>query len=243
MEHRQSELLRKIEKEAVGFFWEKCFGGKAYGSNHLFRVNAIAKHLWEKEGGDEFILLAGAWIHDVSLAEGNDHDSQRVAAFTRDFLARFKDLSADELDRIVECAMGHEVGCTGLSLEAKIVHDADVVDKSGILGVVRHAWKMTNLTEGRILNRDDDPEKIQNHLRERQVKVFAATARDLVKNLSRSRDLFFKDKVYARKTIAWISRLAQRSITSDEIAEIMVEKDDHESLYVLKDQLSCRFLK
>lgn len=243
MDTRQSGLLKEIEKEAVRVFWEECFGGKAYGSKHLFRVNAIARHLWEREGGDEFAVLAGAWVHDVSLVEGNDHDPHRVAALTREFLIHFKDLRTEELDQIVECARGHEVGCKGLSLEAKIVHDADVVDKSGILGVVRHVWKMTHLTEGRILNRNDDPGKIQSHLQERQAKVFTNTARGLAENLSRSRDLFFEDEVYARRTIAWVSGLARQGIITDEISEILAEKEDHRSISALKDQLVCKYLR
>jgi len=90
MDARQSGLLKEIEKEAVRIFWEECFEGKAYGSRHLFRVNVIAKHLWKREGGDEFVVLAGAWVHDVSLEAGNDHDPHRVAALTRDFLISFK---------------------------------------------------------------------------------------------------------------------------------------------------------
>lgn len=243
MDTRQSELLKAIGKEAVRIFWEEGFGGKAYGSNHLFRVNTIAKHIWEREGGVEFVVLAGAWVHDVSLADGNDHDPLRVAALTEDFLTRFEGLRVDEIDRIIECAKGHEVGGKGLSLEAKIVHDADVVDKSGILGVVRHVWKMANLTENRILNRRDDLRKLQGHLSERQARVFTDTATNLARNLNRSRDLFFKNEGYACRTIEWISKLARQGMTSDEIAEMLAEKDEHESMYAMKDQLSCRYLR
>ena len=205
MKVRQTNLLKKIEEEAVRVFWDESFEGRARGSRHLFRVHEVAMYLREKEGGDPFIVLAGAWVHDVSLMQGSDHDPESVASFTRDFLNRFDNLRAEEIDRIVECAGGHEIGHPDLSLEAKIVHDADVVDKSGMLGVVRHVWKMTNLLENRILSREDDLKSLRNHLKERQVKLFTDTARALVKDLNASWDLFFGDKAFALRTMAWIS--------------------------------------
>ena len=243
MNNRQSKLLKQIEKEAVRVFWEEAFGGKSYGSKHLFRVNRIAGHLWEREGGDEFVVLAGAWVHDVSLVQGDDNDPADVAAFTRYFLKQFEGLSVDEIDRVVECARGHEIGCKGLSPEAKIVHDADVVDKSGMLGVIRHVWKMTNMLESKILNKEDALKKLGAHLRERESKLFTSTAKNLVRNLSRFRDLFFKDKQFALKTITWISNLAYQGVITDEIAERLLLKNHHQSIHILKDQLSCNYLR
>jgi HD superfamily phosphodiesterase len=188
-------------------------------------------------------VLAGAWVHDVSLVQGSDHDPESVTSFTRDFLNRFEDLRSDEVDRIVECAGGHEIGHPNLSLEAKIVHDADVVDKSGMLGVVRHVWKMTNLLENRILNKEDDLKRLKDHLSERQVKLFTNSAKDLAKELNKSRDGFFKDEAFALRTMAWISEQANQGVISDEIAERLARESRHESARVLKDQLSCRYLR
>jgi len=243
MDKRQNTLLKVIEKEAVRVFWDEAFGGRASGSRHLFRVHEIALYLWEREGGDQFVVLAGAWVHDVSLAQGSDHHPDRVASFTRDFLKRFEGLTIDEMDRIVECAGGHEAGHRSLSMEGKIVHDADVVDKSGMLGVVRHIWKMTNLLENRILNKEEDLNKLRDHLRERQAKLFTNTAKNLATRLSRSRDLFFKDRKWALSTLAWISEQANRGVISDEIAEMLAKESQHESARVLRDQLTCSYLR
>jgi hypothetical protein len=188
-------------------------------------------------------VLAGSWVHVVSLVQGSDHNPVTVASFTQNFLKRFDGLRIDEIDRIVECAGGHEIGHKGLSLEAKIVHDADVVDKSGMLGVVRHVWKMTNLLENRILNKEEDLNRLRNHLKERQAKLFTNTAKSLAKNLNRSRDLFFKDEEWALRTIRWISEQANLGVISDEIAEMLAKESQHESARVLKDQLSCNYLR
>ena len=81
-----------------------------YGSQHLYRVNRIARYLLEREGGDEFLILAAAWVHDVSLAQGDDSDSAKVEAFTMGFLRKFEALSEAESRMIAQCAGAHETG-------------------------------------------------------------------------------------------------------------------------------------
>lgn len=242
MDHRQTQLIEELSREAVRLFWEDSFGGMARGSCHLHRVRRIAGFLREKEGGDEFLVMAGAWIHDVSLAHGPDYDPERVAALTRDFLRQFELLRKDEIDRIVECAAGHEFGGGSLSLEARIVHDADVLDKSGLLGVVRHIWKMTNMLENRVLEGGDDLKKLENHLQARQDRIFTDTAKRLAGHLRGPVDRFFRDRAFALQMMSWVSRLAVRGILSDRVAEELASRGDHPALRLLKSQLECSYL-
>jgi HD superfamily phosphodiesterase len=195
--------------------------------------------LWEQEGGDEFVVLAGAWVHDVSLAEGADDHPSDVARLTRLFLARFRELDDREIREIVACARGHESGGADMGLEAMIVHDADALDKGGILGVIRHTWKMTNLLDKRTLNTETDVLRLQDHLKRREEAIFTKTARDLMERLSRCRDAFFADGNFSLKTIKWVSALAKEGVTADRIAEILVEKEGGEIADVLKRQLRC----
>ena len=242
MDDRQTQLIKEISEKAQRLFWEKSFGGMAYGSRHLQRVLMIAEFLREMEGGDEFLVLAGAWVHDVALAHGPDYDPEQVAELTRKFLKQFELLRKDEADRLVACAGGHESGGDSLSLEARIVHDADVLDKGGLLGVVRHIWKMTNMLENRILEGEHDLNKLENHLRERQDRLYTRTARQLANHLKGSIDLFFHDRRFALETMAWVSQLASKGIISDKLAEELVSYSDHPCLRRLQDQLECKLL-
>ncbi|MBT3255760.1 MAG: HD domain-containing protein [Deltaproteobacteria bacterium] len=242
MDGRKTELLKKIGEQAVQQFWQEAFGGKSYGSQHLYRVNRIARYLWEREGGDEFLILATAWVHDVFLAKGDDSDSAKVAAFTMGFLREFDALSEDEIRMIARCAGAHEAGGEDLTLEARIVHDADVLDKSGMLGVVRHIWKMTHMLKRRVLTRRNDLNELRDHLKEREGKLFAKTAIILGKTLNEPRELFFRDKEFAIKTMTWISNLGQQGVICENVAKMLVNKSSHPSLVFLKNQLSCGFL-
>jgi len=242
MDDRQTILVKQISEKAVRLFWEESFGGIAYGSRHLHRVNRIAEFLWKNEGGDEFLVMAGAWVHDVALAHGHDYDPERVATLTRVFLRQFELLRRDETDRLVECAEGHEFGGDLLSFEARIVHDADVVDKGGLLGVVRHIWKMTNMLENRILADEQDLKKLENHLILRQDRLYTETTRQLTNHLKESAELFFRDRRFALETMIWVSQLAIRGSIAERLAEQLLSRSDHPCLQLLKDQLECRYL-
>jgi len=239
---RQIGLLSQIKKEAIRLDWNVAFGGKSAGNNHLSRVNKIAKHLFDNEGGDEFCVLAGAWSHDVSLAFGSDYDSKFVEEHTREFLDRFNDLSKNEIATILQCATGHENGKGNLPLEAKIVHDADVVDKSGMLGVIRHIWKMTNMLEKRILVGQADLAILVAHLESRKLNLFTETAKKLVSKLGASKDVFVQDNNFSLEMLTLISKLSMEGKTSDYIAEWLILKYDHKSLNGLCNQLSCNYL-
>lgn len=242
MNNRQKKLLDQIGKAAVKSDWEVAFGGKSYGNRHLYRVNKIAKFLLNQEGGDEFITLTGAWVHDVILAVGRDDDSKKIANFTRIFLKSFKGLEKDELEKIVGCAAEHESG-EALSLEAKIVHDSDVVDKSGMLGVIRHIWKMTNMLNNKVLSGDRDLLELEEHLGDREKKLFTKTAKKLADNLNKERKYYFNDRKFALRVMSEISEMANRGLTSDRIVKNITEKEDHPSMLALSNQLSCEYLK
>lgn len=239
---RQKRLLEEIKSEAVRIDWDVAFQGKSAGNKHLFRVNKIAKYLNEHEGGDEFCVLAGAWSHDVSLAFGSDYDPKFVEEHTRNFLCKFKNLKNDEILMILQCAAGHENGQFVLPIEAKIVHDADVVDKSGMLGVIRHIWKMTNMLEKRILSSQTDLGLLAAHLETRKLNLFTETAKKLVREIDAARDVFIKDVNFSLEILPIISKLAMEGKTSDLIAEWLVSKYDHECLLGLQDQLACKYL-
>ena len=188
------------------------------------------------------MILAAAWVHDVSLAQGDDSDSAKVEAFTIDFLREFEALSEEEIRMIGQCAGAHETGGENLTLEARIVHDADVLDKSGMLGVVRHIWKMTYMLKKRTLTEKNDLKELEDHLKEREERLFTKTAVNMGKALNQPRELFFRDQEFAMKTMTWISNLDQQGVLCEHVAEMLVNESSHPSLARLRDQLSCDFL-
>ncbi len=242
MTQREKTLLRQIAKKAVWVDWEKAFGGKSAGNHHLFRVNKILKYLLRHEPGQKFITLAAGWVHDVTLGWQSDEKETTVAKITANFLRQFPKLSASEHQAIIAAVAGHESGHLG-SQEAKLVHDADVVDKSGMLGVIRHIWKMTNLLEKRLLRGDQDLRTLADHLHRRQRHLATPTGRQLAAYLEKGQKAFFADHKFAREQLEEISRLAMAGIIADKIAKKLIARFHHPSIQQLEEQLSCRYLK
>lgn len=243
MNKDKRNLIGKISRDAVNSDWELAFGGKSYGNRHLFRVNKIAKYLHKKEGGDEFVVLTGGWLHDVALATGSDYDSERVENETRIFVESYGEISEVDKKRIVECAVGHESNGEKLTTEASIVHDADALDKCGALGVIRHIWKTTNMLENRVLFSKSDFVKLKTHLLERQTNLITDTAKKLAIDLNDKGNAFFDHENEGISLMEKISTLAMAGKTTDKIAKILLKEDKSAWKSVLRDQIECKYLK
>src|SRR3989344_2037800 len=212
MNKRDLELLKRIGKEAIILDWEKAFSGKAKGNKHLFRVNKIARFLQKREGGNLFLILATAWVHDVSLAFGGIESEENIKK-------------------------------KNIPIEAQIIHDSDVIDKSGMLGFIRHVWKLTNILGGKVLSNKHDLKKVNEHLKVREKKVFTKTAKDIVKKLNIKRDEFFENEKRSIMVMKQISSKAYRGINSDEITLFLINKTNASFREALVEQLGCRYLK
>lgn len=223
MNSRQKLILKTLGEKSVKADWELAFGGKSYGNKHLFRVNKIIIHLLKDEAADDFITLAGGWIHDISLIAGNDDNPKMIKNISENFLKSIPGLTEEEISKIVQCASGHESGKGKLSKEAKIVHDADVIDKSGILGMIRHIWKLTNLIEKRELNSPSDLQLVKKHLQKRQSRIFTIKAGKIVKKQNSLLWNFLKDEQGGIKVMEKISHEAMIGTISDNIAKKLVK--------------------
>jgi HD superfamily phosphodiesterase len=207
------EVLERIQLYSIHMDWERAFGGKSRGNRHLFRVNKLARHLQEAEGGDLDIIMAGAWLHDIGLVEGNDGHCFKGVPIARKFLERFK-VDEETIARIIHCIEAHDGEVEANTVEAKIIHDADTIDKMGPLGAIRHAWKMANL-EGKHYTALEILEMLPEHLAERQGRLYFATSRKLVEKYHKAMSDFFGDREMARNMIHHVIEEARSGIPSD----------------------------
>lgn len=239
MTKKEQTLVQLIKERAITLDWNVSFNGKSFGNRHLERVQKIATHLQQAEGGDEFIVAAGAWVHDVSLASGNDNDSNLVRNETRKFLLQFnlEENLADEISEAVAC---HEGDIDALTIEAKIIHDADAIDKAGILGVIRHIWKTTNLIKMRILDSKQDLIELRNHLEARDQKIYTKSGRKLMNSLNSTLASFW-DNEDTMTFMKLVSKAAMEGEISDEIAKKMILSTPTHS-EAISNQLQCKYL-
>jgi HD superfamily phosphodiesterase len=229
--------LLKIKKIALKIDHDVAFGGKSKGNKHLERVVRVAKFLAQKTGANQYIVMAGAFLHDTALPSGNDYNYLQNKRIVKDLLKNLN-LSQNELNGVAECVASHEGTTNPKTLEAKVVHDSDVLEKTGLLGMIRHTWKLTN--SGKIDYKnvtDKDTKIIIDHIEWRRKKLQTSIAKKIGKYLS-----IPINKKKAKIIVSISSDLAFNGIVTEKIAVVLrkyLNKNENEKL---KEQLNLTYL-
>ncbi|OGK15456.1 hypothetical protein A2862_01555 [Candidatus Roizmanbacteria bacterium RIFCSPHIGHO2_01_FULL_38_41] len=233
-------IMNQIKTHAVHQDWEVAFGGKSRGNSHLFRVNKIVLFLADKEKANKEIAEAGGWLHDIGLIAGNDNDPEAIRKIAEDFL-RTLPIEQDQISAISDCVAAHEGDAEAMGIGAQIVHDADVIDKTGMLGMIRHTWKIINLINPEATTKEV-LETLTVHLRKRQNNLYTETAKRIARDLdNRTRDVFHQEKK-ALKLVDSIIQFTKEGLISDIIAQRLSEKSDLVTRKLIQDQLGCGYL-
>ncbi|MBC3207749.1 HD domain-containing protein [Pseudomonas sp. SWRI111] len=114
----------------------------AHDLAHLQRVWHNARTLHETEGGDLEVLLAAVLLHDCVSVEKNSplrSQASRLAADKASSVLKEMNWPREKIASVAHAIEAHSFSAniTPLTLEAKIVQDADRLDSLGMLGVAR----------------------------------------------------------------------------------------------------------
>lgn len=179
--------LQEIKNFGIDLDWNASFGGKSKGNKHLFRVVNIAKFLAEGEDVDITIIEASAWLHDTNLEKTITGSTLENKDKVMNFLEKIN-VSNEDIIKILHCIEAHDGRIKAKTLEAKIIHDADTLEKTGPLGIIRETWKRAQLgwpTEKII-------EHLKTHLKKREDNMYLKKAKIKAKKLNKELDVFFK---------------------------------------------------
>ena len=111
--------------------------------NHALRVLANAEHIAQYEGGDPDVIIPAALFHDVVMYPKNDvrseqaaHESAVLAKGLLDDITAFPQGKIIYVQRaIVEHS--HSNGIRPESIESKIIQDADRLEATGAITIMR----------------------------------------------------------------------------------------------------------
>lgn len=230
-----------IKKYALDTDWNQAFSGASRGNRHLFRVVKVAEYLAQKYKARKDIVLAGAWLHDMSLPTGNDYDYGHNKKYAHIELKKF-DLDNQTSALIAECIASHEGTVRPRTLEAKIVHDADVLEKAGFLGLIRHTWKITasrHIKNGDI-NRQTAREIIK-HINWRGKKLFTPLARRIHNRFTAPLNRMSPERI--EKIISEISRLVDQGLITEKISVKIKKLLTPSEQKLLRSQLKLDYLE
>ncbi len=107
--------------------------------SHIRRVIKNAIRINEDEGGDSFLVVVGALLHDITdekLFDKNEAEKELNCFFNQ--IGLDKSINQKLLDIINAVSFAAEFdGSHELTLEQKVVRDADRLDALGAIGIAR----------------------------------------------------------------------------------------------------------
>ena len=114
----------------------------AHDLSHLQRVWSNVRRIAEQEGGDLHVLLAATLLHDCVAVEKNSplrSQASRLAAVQAGKILASLHWAQAPIDAVAHAIEAHSFSAAiePISLEAKILQDADRLDSLGALGVAR----------------------------------------------------------------------------------------------------------
>ena len=125
----QSIVKEELGLEATGHDWY-----------HVQRVYFNALRIHEKEGGDRTIISYAALLHDISDHKFNGGDLEKGAFVAGKILEKLS-IELEVINKvraiITTISYSKSFDAPTLSLEAKIVQDADRLDAIGAIGIAR----------------------------------------------------------------------------------------------------------
>ncbi|OHD40295.1 MAG: hypothetical protein A2086_03675 [Spirochaetes bacterium GWD1_27_9] len=107
-------------------------GRIASGFSHCSRVYHLAREL-DVQGYDDDILYASSFLHDIVVGV----DSHVKSAEKAEQILHEVGFPPEKINKVIDCIKSHWPGENPQSVEAKILHDANLIDSLGAIGVVR----------------------------------------------------------------------------------------------------------
>lgn len=152
--------LQQLEQACQALVKTTPSADKAHEYSHIKRVVVSAKQLAIAEQADFEVVLAAAYLHDIVSLPKNHPQRAEASQLAADkavtFLQQigFNETKLDAVHHAI-CAHSYSANITPLTIEAKIVQDADRMDAIGAIGIARCIQVGTALN--RALYAEEDP--------------------------------------------------------------------------------------
>jgi uncharacterized protein len=111
-----------------------------HGLDHVLRVRDIALKIAEAipEPVDREVLEVAVLLHDIGRVSGDKDHAKRSTEIAQ-IVLELASFPKDKVGKVVEAIQSHSFseGVKPMSIEAKILSDADKLDALGVIGIAR----------------------------------------------------------------------------------------------------------
>lgn len=134
------ELPNRVVEQIERIVRDRLDGqGAGHGIDHVLRVLKTAREIQAEVGGDRFVVELAALLHD--LGDAKFHEGfERSGEFSREILSEHS-VSEETVEHVVQIvdniSFRKGADAAELTLEGRIVQDADRLDALGAIGIVR----------------------------------------------------------------------------------------------------------
>lgn len=152
--------------------------------SHQPRLYATARQLGQGQTYDDDVLYAASWLHDLGVFIGHRPDDlaalakwDNVAYAVKQVpnLLKIFGFPEDKIPAVVEIIQTHLPANQPTSLEGQLLHDADILEQLGAIGIVRQISKVGR--DSRYSTHGLAVAVLHRNLRELPQKLTLATAK------------------------------------------------------------------
>lgn len=187
------QLIHRTENRV-----RECMAGQqaGHGMDHVLRVLKSAREIQAEVGGDPLVVALAALLHDVGDAKFHE-GVERSAEFSRAILQEL-DASQETIEHVAgivdNISFRHRADAEPLTLEGKIVQDADRLDALGAIGIVRTIEYGAAQGQPFYLpgNREQTPKTGVGHFYEKLFKLRELLNTDPARRIAEEREEFMR---------------------------------------------------
>lgn len=165
-----------------------------HGMDHVLRVLASAQAIQEETGGDRVVIELAALLHDIGDAKFHD-GVEKSGEFSREILGEIG-VDVDLIQHVVHIVDNISFRKTEssepLSLEGRIVQDADRLDALGAIGIVRTIEYGAAFGQPFYLTDAGDAKTGVGHFHEKLFKLKSLMNTDAGRRLAENRETFMQ---------------------------------------------------
>jgi len=136
--------MKELKNRLIAIAMEKINGtDSSHDFTHALRVLKNAERIASCEGGDLEIIIPAALFHDIVVYPKNDprskFESDESAEVAKKILINVNEYSSDKIIRVMQVIREHSFrkGIKPKMIESKIIQDADKLEVTGAIGVMR----------------------------------------------------------------------------------------------------------
>jgi len=153
----EDERIKKIYDGVKSAFDGRDF--VAHSWDHIYRDTINAIWIGEAENADMQIVLPAILLHDIGFLHNPDPAVHNVIGAEK-CLEWLDDWSEVEKKVIVDCILCHKGKTAGFntepeSIEARVVHDADLLEKIGKIGILQGVRSYVEFGQAGLTNHQD----------------------------------------------------------------------------------------